>query len=301
MTAPLPQRDDAILDFGDVSFQLTHDAQLYDTPSTAERFTLLKSRALIDRYAAMAATLDPKRIVELGIWHGGSTVFFHRLYRPERIVAVDIRPAPSALHDYVRRHGLAAQIRIHAGVSQSDAAALTRILEEEFGSQPIDLVVDDASHLLLETSAAFNSLFPRLRPGGLYTIEDWGWAHWPGHRRTRESLFPGAPALTGLVFELVMASASRPDLVAEVAITSNLVVVTRGHAVLDGAFDVSRSYFGSEAVNFEALLRTSPHPGPDQIEVRLAARIAALLRRRPGLSRLLRRGYFLLRRLRGTR
>jgi len=50
---------------------------------------------------------------------------------------------------------------------------------EEFGSDSVDLVIDDASHFLFETRESFRFLFPRLRPGGIYIIADWGWAHWP--------------------------------------------------------------------------------------------------------------------------
>ena len=39
--------------------------------------------------------------------------------------------------------------------------------------EPLDLVIDDASHLYGPTMASFEVLFPRLRPGGLYVIEDW--------------------------------------------------------------------------------------------------------------------------------
>jgi hypothetical protein len=46
-------------------------------------------------------------------------------------------------------------------------------------SAPLDLVIDDASHIYGPTKASFQALFPLLRPGGLYLIEDWAWAHWP--------------------------------------------------------------------------------------------------------------------------
>jgi hypothetical protein len=46
------------------------------------------------------------------------------------------------------------------------------IIATEFGAMPLDLVSDDASHLLRETRASFNALFPRLRSGGEYIIED---------------------------------------------------------------------------------------------------------------------------------
>ena len=40
--------------------------------------------------------------------------------------------------------------------------------------------VDDASHFYFESRATLNLALPYMRPDGLYVIEDWGWAHWPG-------------------------------------------------------------------------------------------------------------------------
>ena len=66
------------------------------------------------------------------------------------------------------------------GVNQADRAALAQICGPAFAEVPIDLVVDDASHFYTETRETFRALFPRLRPGGIYIVEDWGWAHRPG-------------------------------------------------------------------------------------------------------------------------
>jgi predicted O-methyltransferase YrrM len=280
-------RDDSTLDIGDVSFLVTWDPERW-TESTSESFTLIKARPMIDRYAAMAANLAPRRIFELGTWEGGSTVLFHRLYRPQRIVSVDWRSAPKALCEYIARHGLASEIRLHAGVNQADAVALTKILSDEFSDEPLDLVIDDASHLLHETTASFNVLFPKLRPGGIYVIEDWGWAHWPGVWQTAESPYTFAPALTTLVFQLVMTSASRPDVVAEVAVSKDLVLVTRGQAPLDAAMDIAASYLVRDPGTLAPLFRPSTEAGPDQVTLQLAVRLADLRRRHPRLFAALR-------------
>ena len=54
---------------------------------------------------------------------------------------------------------------------------MREILDHEFVDESIDLVIDDASHLYVETKASFEELFPRLRPGGLFIIEDWASGH----------------------------------------------------------------------------------------------------------------------------
>jgi hypothetical protein len=47
----------------------------------------------------------------------------------------------------------------------------------ELQGAPLDLVIDDASHRLRETISSFEVLFPLLRPGGLFLLEDWDWQH----------------------------------------------------------------------------------------------------------------------------
>ena len=58
---------------------------------------------------------------------------------------------------------------------------LRQIILRELADE-LDLVVDDASHTYEETKASFEFLFPLLRPGGIYVIEDWSWAHHPNYQ-----------------------------------------------------------------------------------------------------------------------
>jgi hypothetical protein len=99
-------------------------------------------------------------------------------------------------------------------------------------------VVDDASHRAGPTRASFNVLFPRLRPGGVYIIEDWCWAHicYGMHR-------PVETPLTVLVFEITMAFPSRPGLLAGLHVDRDWAMVVRGDTQLDVAgFDISAFY-----------------------------------------------------------
>ena len=53
--------------------------------------------------------------------------------------------------------------------SQSDREILDRIIRE-YG--PFDLIVDDASHFPVEQQASFDALWPAVKEGGLYVVED---------------------------------------------------------------------------------------------------------------------------------
>ena len=55
-------------------------------------FFIFKPRTLVERYASLIDELEPRRILELGIFQGGSTLFFAELARPRRVVAIDVEP-----------------------------------------------------------------------------------------------------------------------------------------------------------------------------------------------------------------
>jgi hypothetical protein len=69
------------------------------------------------------------------------------------------------------------RIRIYRG-DQSDAALLKKIADD---MGIIDVVLDDGSHRSDHVIMTFNTLFPRLKAGGLYIIEDTGTSYWTDH------------------------------------------------------------------------------------------------------------------------
>ncbi len=195
------------------------------------RFCLLKSRTAVESYEHLVAALKPRTILEIGTWQGASLAFLTDLAEARRAVGVDLRPKPSAtLTDFISRRSLADVLHVYSQVDQGDLQRLDEIVRTEF-DEPLDLIIDDASHRLDATRTTFSILFPRLRPGGKYVIEDWSWAHTPLPVLVDET------PMSVLSLELVLAAASWPDAIAAVDITSDWTTVTRGHAALPSPFD----------------------------------------------------------------
>ena len=207
-------------------------------------FWLFKVQPLIDRYVAIVHELRPRRIFELGIFQGGSTAFLNELARPDRLVAIDLKPPKgTALRDYLAGGVPAEFVHTHDGVDQADRRRLAEIVEEEFGDEPLDFVVDDCSHLYEPTRASFNELFPRLRPGGAYVIEDWPWAHSRLGEKNPDGIWPDEVPLTRLAFEFVLAVPSAPGVISEVRVDQWAVEVWRGDAEVDtDNFDISACF-----------------------------------------------------------
>lgn len=216
-----------------------------------------KLRDQVERYLLLQQGMQAEMIVELGIDRGGSTALLHALFQPRRLVAIELATEPAAaLSAYILRYGLEDVIRPHYGSNQADRAGLAAIVERELDGQPLDLVVDDASHLLEETRASFETLFPLLRPGGLYVIEDWNADHLladgfdtvlAGPSSPRRDalastlaqahiLHPAPdPTLLRLPLELVLARARRGDVMRELTVMENWIVIRRGEQVIDPA------------------------------------------------------------------
>jgi predicted O-methyltransferase YrrM len=227
---------------------------LVDMRSGPDGWVLGKDDQMVERFLQRNANrLDRQRIVDLGIFQGGSAVFEYLVCKPERLVAFELRDARvEVLDEFIERYGLQDVLRLHYGVDQGDTEALSSILDAEFGDGPLDLVIDDASHLYQPTRSSFEVLFPRLREGGIYLIEDWDWAHQPEWQQN-EGYFQDEPALTSLIVEILMLAGTRPDIVAEVTVTSRVAEIVRGPAALDARLDIDSLYL-NRGRRFEPLL-----------------------------------------------
>jgi len=228
-------RSDVEFTVGDTTFLATPAARFASTP---DRFCLVKRPDLVERYLDVLASLQPRRILELGIFEGGSTAFIAAVADPEKLVTLDIKQERvDALDAFIAAHGIDDRVRAYYGVDQSDAARLHRIVVDEFGDGMLDLVVDDASHDVDLTRASFNALFPRVRPGGAFIIEDWSWAH-IGYGLKK----PDDTPLTRLVFEIVMACPSKPGLITSITVDHDWAVVWRGDRPIDEPFEIRDCY-----------------------------------------------------------
>ena len=227
------QPDRMLLD--DLVFRLEH----YRSPdwNGGDHFRFYKIKELVDQYEnffSRRSDFRAKRVIELGIYDGGSTAFWFELFRPQKHVALDIQDQTDIpyFRRYVESRGLGGRIKTYWNTDQADKARLQTIVETEFESPP-DLVIDDASHFYRQTRASFEALFPLLRPGGLYIIEDWAWGHLPEFIAP-DHWWAGEESLTRLVVELIEAAGTSTQLILSMVILG-FVVVERGPQQFDKA------------------------------------------------------------------
>ena len=209
--------------------------------STEDHFVLLKTKFHLDSYAQYVQASAVNSILELGIYQGGSTVLFDKLYAPAKLLAIDISQEPTVpLESYVADDAKSHRIRTVYNMNQG-SPELRKIAETEF-PDGIDLVVDDASHLYQQTKLSFNMLFPLVNPGKYYIIEDWAWAHSAGDYQEPDGQWAAEPALTNLVFELLMLLGTERAGVQSIAANPAMIVIQRSIDAPEAGFDVSERY-----------------------------------------------------------
>jgi demethylmacrocin O-methyltransferase len=115
----------------------------------------------------------PVRLLELGVGGydiktsgGASLAMWADYFANGQITAIDINE---------KRLTLDARIKLFRG-SQDDSAFLKKICDER---GPFDIIIDDGSHVAKQVVASFHILFPTLKDGGIYVIEDVQTAFWP--------------------------------------------------------------------------------------------------------------------------
>ena len=204
------------------------------------RMCLAKGRRYIDAYFEHVDLSNVRTIVELGVFRGGSTAFFNELISPEKLIGIDLQPHVSAEFDayMAETTDRASFISMCTSTLQDDRDTVNGIMDEELGGRPIDLVIDDCSHLYEQTKVSFEILFPRLSLNGVYVIEDWSWAHSPNEKINEL----GDRALSDFVFELQMLAASQPGWITKIVILPFIVFVYPGPHKPDYEFSVSDNY-----------------------------------------------------------
>lgn len=102
---------------------------------------------------------DKLDIMEIGIWEGASLRLWQEYFPNSLIYGVDIQEMKQWRHH-----------RIHTYTcDQGDRSQLNDLIDQ-VGT--MNIIIDDGSHEGIHQWISFETLFPRLAPGGLYIIED---------------------------------------------------------------------------------------------------------------------------------
>ena len=112
-------------------------------------------------YLRIVEELGPAAVVcEIGVYYGASLEMWKELFPQGKIIGVDIDAHclwPEGTYPVVHNQA-------SPGIRQA---------VEVVAPDGCDLIVDDASHIAKLTEVTFESLWPLIRSGGYYVIEDW--------------------------------------------------------------------------------------------------------------------------------
>lgn len=201
--------------------------------SSDRDFTMMKGRDFFPHYVRLANT-GIQKVLELGVYQGGSVVFLDRILKPKKIFAIDISSVkiPALDHYSDASDG---RVKIYYGTSQDDVQKLGEIVESEFDGE-VDFVVDDASHFYELSKATFGTVFPHVKPGGYYYIENWSWSFQPAFQEELNAWF-GQNSLANLGIDL-MEDMANANSIASVEIAPQMIKVRRSFSPAQPPFAV---------------------------------------------------------------
>jgi hypothetical protein len=133
-----------------------------------EHFNRLRSKNLKILEIGVGGYRDAKK--------GGNSLRMWKRYFPKSTIY--------SIDTYDKRQFEEKRIKIFQG-SQTDEVFL-RNLCGQIG--PLDIIIDDGSHICNDVLISFNILFPFLKSGGIYVVEDTQTSYWPDYGGNSENL-----------------------------------------------------------------------------------------------------------------
>jgi len=135
----------------------------------------------------------PIRMLEIGVFRGGSLRMWKEYFHPDSIiVGIDIDKSCKA-HEIADR-----KVFVRIG-SQADPEFLLAVTEE-FG--PFDIILDDGSHKTHHQNISFGALFrDALTDGGCYMVEDVHTNYWLKHVDSEDTFIDLAKQMVDMLHE----------------------------------------------------------------------------------------------------
>jgi SAM-dependent methyltransferase len=103
----------------------------------------------------------PIRMLEFGVFHGGSLQMWQHYFGPQaQIIGVDIDPRCARL----------AEPGMPIEIGDQEDRAFLKTLRDKYGS--FDIILDDGGHSMRQQITTFEEMYQSIKPGGLYVVED---------------------------------------------------------------------------------------------------------------------------------
>jgi hypothetical protein len=126
---------------------------------------------------------EPLRLLEIGLFNGGSLRMWREYLPNAKLFGLDV---DERCLDY-ELEVPDSMVRL---IDQANPTDLELFVEESGGD--FDFVLDDGGHTMIQQIVSFEVLFPHVRSGGVYVIEDVGTSYWLNYGGQR----PGADGTT---------------------------------------------------------------------------------------------------------
>ena len=109
----------------------------------------------------------PVSLLEIGVQDGGSLEIWQKALPPGSVIlGLDVDPRVGDI-------GFGAGISVLIA-DASDVSGLGALMQD----RSFDIIIDDGSHVSADIVSTFETLFPRLKPGGCYIMEDLCCSYW---------------------------------------------------------------------------------------------------------------------------